>query len=588
MHSYQLVLAVAALVSATSAGFILAQSPTRRATQLAALLPGSAAYWGFCEVLWNGAADAQTALHWMRLSGLGWVFLGVLAAHLLLRQLDDLRDPALEVWKRPLRCALGLALAAAGVTLLLTWFTPWVYGQPYRVPWGWSYRPGPGLLAFYGVTSAVMLVVCGTVAQIFRLRQSAAEARQQRWVWLGIAIPVSLITVTDIVLPLLEIPCPRVGSASYAVLGLIVACNALYYGVSVVSPTQFSNEILETLHDGVALLNREERIRRANAALAHLTGYAPDRLLKMHVGKILGPDFLDPSQEINNLRGELTRASGETIPVSVSTAVPRDRRQNPVGIVVVVRDLREVEELRRRVITQARLAAVGELAAGVAHEINNPMAFVRANLALLQKHWKTLCDEANFGDRVPQLAELADEGVELIDESLEGVDRAAEIVRGVKTFTRAGTAARQPADLNQVRDDALDMARAQFDDDSINVVRDFAALPPLLCAPQELKQVFVNLIINAAQALEKAGTIRLSTRVDDNLVTVRVEDNGHGIPPEIIDRIFDPFFTTKGAGDGSGLGLGIAYQIVNGHDGVITADSLPGHGSSFSVHIPVG
>jgi PAS domain S-box-containing protein len=588
MDPYQLVLAVASLVSATSAGFILAQSPRRRATLLAALLPGSAAYWAFCEFAWNGAEDAQAALHWMRLSGPGWAFLGALVTHLLIRHLDDHRHPALDPWVRRLRRALGLAYATAGVTLLLTWFTPWVHGQPYSVPWGWSYRPGPGLLAFYAVTIAITLIPFGTVAQIYRLRQSAAEALQRRWVWLGIATPISFITVTDIALPLLEIPFPRLGSTSYTLLGLIVAWNAFYYGVSFISPTRFSNEILETLHDGVALLNREERIRRANAGLAHLTGYAPDRLIGMHVSEILGPDFLDPSREINGSRGELTRASGETISVSVSTAVPRDRRGNPVGVVVVVRDVREVEGLRRRVITQARLAAVGELAAGVAHEINNPIAFVRANLALLQKHWKTLCDEADFGDRAAQLAELAGEGAELIDESLEGVDRAAEIVRGVKTFTHAGTAARQPADLNQLLDDALGMARVQFDSRAISVVRDFAALPPVRCAPQKLRQVFLNLIINAAHALEQSGTIRLVTRVDQDLVTVRVQDDGHGIPPGIIDRIFDPFFTTKGAGEGSGLGLGIAYQIVNGHGGVMTVDSSPGYGSTFSVHIPLG
>jgi signal transduction histidine kinase len=272
--------------------------------------------------------------------------------------------------------------------------------------------------------------------------------------------------------------------------------------------------------------------------------------------------------------------------VSISTSVRRDRQHFPLGIVLVVRDQRVVADLRSRLVTSARLAAVGELAAGIAHEINNPIAFVRTNLGQLQSYWKILGAEISHPGSIGEVTDLLREGQEMIDESLEGVNRAAEIVRGVQGFSHTGGGQREPADLNLLLENVLQMAAIQLRGRA-TIERIYADLPMLYCAPQALKQVFLNLIVNAGHAIGDRGEIRIRTESVANAIEISIEDDGCGIAPEIIERIFDPFFTTKPVGDGTGLGLGIAYQIVRAHGGEITASSTPGNGASFRVVLPL-
>ncbi|HKA13977.1 MAG TPA: ATP-binding protein [Myxococcota bacterium] len=245
-------------------------------------------------------------------------------------------------------------------------------------------------------------------------------------------------------------------------------------------------------------------------------------------------------------------------------------------------DPREVSDLRRQLITSARLAAVGELAAGIAHEINNPLAFVRSNLTQLEAIWK----ELGVLPAAPEHAEILRDVDALFEETIEGIDRAAEIVRSVRSIAHAGSAERVPTDLRPLLEDVLHVASAQLRS-RVNVLREFDdALPRVVCAPQQLRQVFLNLVINAAQAVEPGGHVLVATRPDGDYVIVSVADDGCGIPPHLMDRIFDPFFTTKPVGVGTGLGLGIAHQIVSSHGGEIEVESTPGHGTVFRVRLP--
>jgi signal transduction histidine kinase len=272
------------------------------------------------------------------------------------------------------------------------------------------------------------------------------------------------------------------------------------------------------------------------------------------------------------------------LPVSVSSAPLRDPLGGALGRVIVVRDLRELADLRRQLITSARLAGVGELAAGIAHEINNPLAFVRSNLTQLAEVWKELRTLPEVSGDPEWLGDVD----ALFEESIEGVDRAAEIVRSVRRFAHAGTASREPTELRPLLEDVLHVASAQLRS-RVNVLREFDdSLPRVVCAPQQLRQVFLNLVVNAAQAVEADGHVLVATRSDGpDHVIVSVADDGCGIPPEVIDRIFDPFFTTKPVGVGTGLGLGIAHQIVSSHGGEIQVESTPGTGTVFRVRLPI-
>ena len=287
-------------------------------------------------------------------------------------------------------------------------------------------------------------------------------------------------------------------------------------------------------------------------------------------------------EEVEEQEAELEGPHGERIPVAVTSRVMRDRLGNAVGLVVSIRDLREILSLRSGLVTSARLAAVGQLAAGIAHEINNPLAFVRANLGQLQAHWKAL--RGALGEAPGALGERLDEGEELIAESVEGVDRAAEIVRRVKGFSQADPTYRLDCDVNALLDEVAIMATPQLRGRLV-VERCYSDVATVRAAPQQLKQVFLNLVVNGAQAAGDGGHLRIATQQRDGWVEVEVRDDGDGIAPEIRGRIFDPFFTTKAAGEGTGLGLAIAHQVVHSHGGSIEVESEPGRGTCFRVRL---
>jgi PAS domain S-box-containing protein len=576
MHAYVLLLATAAIVSALCAGGILARDPRGRASRRGAALLFVSSYWAISEVAWNLSADRETALAWVRASAPGWMFHGPVVLQLFLEAEGG-------AWPR-LRRLVPPLYAAAFAFVAITWFTPWMIRDMVRTPWGWGYVVGPAHPVMFAVAMVGILSALVVVKQLFRQLSSPAERRQKPWLALGIATPIFAASVTDVVLPLLGIQVPRLATSAMASLGAIALYNTLRFGHSLLTPGTFAEEILATLPDGVALLHPDGRIRSANPGLAAISGHSAQELVSMSVERLLGGElgrtFGDGAER------KLMRASGESIPVSIATSELRDRQGFLLGHVLVVRDQRDVAQLRSRLVMSARLAAVGELAAGIAHEINNPIAFVRSNLSQLASHWKTVRSEFEHAGRAEAQRELLAEGEDLLEESVEGVDRAAEIVRGVKGFSHAGHQLREPTDLNHLLEDVLHMAAAQLRGRA-HVERYYVELPAVECVPQELKQVFLNLIVNAGQAIADGGTIRIATEARGGFVTVKVEDDGCGIAPENLERIFDPFFTTKRVGEGTGLGLGIAYHIVRSHGGEIQVESELGKGTRFRVRFPV-
>jgi PAS domain S-box-containing protein len=588
VHPYLLLVSLACLVCAACAGCVFAAQPERRPNQLAGLLLLGIAFWAMCEVAWNLATDHDSALFLVRLATIGWVYIGPLFLHLAISSFSPTETA--------LRKVLPVLYGTSTVVLILAHTSALITPDVVATSWGWGYTIGPVFLAAYGVTMGAIFAALYLVARDYRDHRSPAERRQGPWIAIGTAFPLCLCAATDVVLPALEIQVPRLGTTSFAIMGLVAVATLLRFGYSFLTPGSFAHEILAGLPEGVALVQKDERISSANPSLARLAGYSIDAMAGMAITEFLTIDSEVPGDDDSgslliraaseNFECDLVCASGDLIPVAVSSSVLRDRQNFPIGIVVVVRDQRLVADLRSRLVTSARLAAVGELAAGIAHEINNPISFVRTNLSLLQEHWKTI--GAEF-DRLPDpqgFTELFSEGHEMLEESLEGVNRAAEIVRGVQGFSHTGGGTKEQADLNGLLEDVLHMASTQLRGDS-TLERVYSDLPPVECAPQELKQVFLNLIVNAAHAIEEHGTIRVRTEAFGQTVEVYIEDDGYGIEPEVMDRVFDPFFTTKRVGDGTGLGLGIAYQIVRRHGGEISVTSKAGSGTSFRVSLPI-
>ncbi len=265
--------------------------------------------------------------------------------------------------------------------------------------------------------------------------------------------------------------------------------------------------------------------------------------------------------------------------------------------------IRKLEEAQNQLLQSEKLASIGQLAAGVAHEINNPVAFVNSNIGTLQQYATDLLAllaayenlEASLTDEARQdisqvkqeidAAWLREDIGHLLAESLDGLQRVKRIVQDLKDFSHVDRSEREWGDLEKGLESTLNVVWNELKYKA-EVVREYGAIPQIECFPSQLNQVFMNLLVNAAHAIEDHGRITVRTGHDDGHVWVEVEDTGKGIPPEHLKRIFDPFFTTKPVGKGTGLGLSLSYGIVNKHSGRIEVTSEVGRGSTFRVVLP--
>ena len=566
------------LVAAALGGAVFAREAGDPANRLTAAILACSAFWSLCEVIAGCEPRAERALLVIRASSLGWVWLGPLSLQLYLEATTTMTERA--------RRLLPIGYFTALVFILFELATPLGLRRLVPTRFGWGYEFGPLFPLFYAVTCAYPLAALVLWRGSLPAGASAGERLQARWFLVGMAIPLLVVALTDVALPVCGIDMPRFGSGSVTVLGAVIAFGVRRHGYSLLAPGAFAREILATLRDGVALLSLDGRIRSASAGLGRMVGCEPERLRGVRARELfIAPPLALTQPHTRELECELVPLGERRSPVSLSTAPLLDKRGEPLGWVLVVRDLREVAGLRSRLVTSGRLAAVGELAAGIAHEINNPIAFIHANLNQLQRHWKVLGAALQAARADPESRAMLGEGEELVSESLEGIDRIAAIVRDIRGFSHAGRAQRSVADPRPLVESALRMAAPQLGS-RVRVEKDFSPVPGIHCAPQEIQQVLINLVLNACQAIEGGGTIRVGVRGESGQVVLSVEDDGCGIPPELIDRIFDPFFTTKSVGEGTGLGLSISYEIVRRHGGEIEVESVPGRGSAFRVRLP--
>ncbi len=577
MHPYALVPLTACIVSAAIALTLWIREPDSRPNHPIIAVSGAAAWWALCELAWNLSTSEDAALRLLRLAAPGWLALGPLAVSTILHSLDA---PPARVQR-----ALAVLYTLAGAALAVTWTTPWMIAGAHRTSWGWSPLPGPVFPFQVALTVGAAAYALWLWRRYARRPRDPIDRTRRDFVTLAMGIPLAVASLTDAALPLVGIhDVPRFGTLSLASIGVLHVVSFYRYGDSLLIPEGFTARVLQNVPEGLAAVSLGGRVRAANERLAELVGLPRERLIGRSIGAFLSVALFDPVSEQRDLECELRPLSGPPMAVSVSTSLQTDNLGVVRTVVVVVRDLREVVALRNRLLTSGRMAAVGELAAGIAHEINNPVTYVRANLSVLREHWRTLAKAVP--QPVPaEIQEVLAEGEELIDESLEGVDRASAIVRDVREFSHGGSGS-EAADVNHLLEQTLRVAGAQIPG-TVRVVRSLGEVPLIECEPQRLKQVFMNLLLNAAQAIGEEGCIRVSSRALDDEVWVEVQDDGVGIPNEVIERIFDPFFTTKPVGEGTGLGLAIAFGIVERHAGAIEVQSVPGL-TRFRVRLPAG
>jgi signal transduction histidine kinase len=265
-----------------------------------------------------------------------------------------------------------------------------------------------------------------------------------------------------------------------------------------------------------------------------------------------------------------------------------------------------LSEAHDQLLQSEKMASIGQLAAGVAHEINNPIGFVNSNMGTLKHYVGTLLQvvdsyseavnkaapgsalsaEIEAISRDADLGYLKDDIADLVSESMDGLKRVKDIVQALKDFSHVGLSDWQFADVHAGLDTTLNIVANEIKYKA-TVEKAYGKLPEIKCLASQLNQVFMNLLVNAAQAIQSRGVITIATGTQEGWVWVRISDNGCGIAPENLKRVFEPFFTTKPVGSGTGLGLSLSYSIVNKHGGRIEVASKPGVGTVFTVRLPV-
>jgi signal transduction histidine kinase len=262
----------------------------------------------------------------------------------------------------------------------------------------------------------------------------------------------------------------------------------------------------------------------------------------------------------------------------------------------------DLKHSQTQILQQEKMATIGQLAAGVAHEINNPMGFITSNLGTLEKYVARFVEFIDVQtealtalDRADSVQEkrkklkldyVIEDTTDLLHESLDGAKRVTEIVRNLKSFSRIDEEKVTLSDINECIETTLKIIWNELKYKT-TVNKEYGDLPPTLCNPQELNQVFMNLLVNAAQAIDQKGEITIRTCNGEGFIRVVIADTGCGIPRENLDKIFEPFFTTKEVGKGTGLGMSIAYDIIKKHNGEISVVSEVGKGTTFTIAIPV-
>jgi signal transduction histidine kinase len=253
---------------------------------------------------------------------------------------------------------------------------------------------------------------------------------------------------------------------------------------------------------------------------------------------------------------------------------------------------RELKAAQAQLIQSAKMAALGDLVAGVAHEINTPLGAIRANADLARRAMAVLAqllpndEHARVISGQPSLNSALQALGEAARTTLAGTERISEIVTSMRRFARLDEAERKKADLREGIDSALTLLRHKLRE-RIEVIRNYGDLPAIVCFPNQLNQVFMNLLVNAIQAMDEGGRITITTGREGDDAVLQFADTGSGIRSEDIERIFDPGFTTRGVGVGMGLGLPISYRIIQEHHGRIEVSSRPGKGSVFTIRLPI-
>jgi PAS domain S-box-containing protein len=345
---------------------------------------------------------------------------------------------------------------------------------------------------------------------------------------------------------------------------------------------QFSDSILESLNDGLAVVDLDDRVLRWNSQLEQLFGLSSREAIGRSLDTILDPSFLESLRAARRespagavlFRVPMTSAHADgarRLLVNAAAAPLRTQSGETAGTILIVEDITSRVQLEEQLQISEKMASIGLLAAGVAHEVNTPLTGISSYTQMLLDN-----------------ADPEDPRTKLLEKIERQTFRAAKIVNGLLNLARPAQVEAGPVDINAVINDVLSLLEHQLRNGKIQVRKELAPQTPIVDGIEyKLQQVFLNLFMNARDAMPRGGWLSVSSRLENGQAMVEIGDTGSGIPTEHLSRIYDPFFTTKAIGKGTGLGLSITYGIVQEHGGTITCESAVGKGTRFALTLPL-
>jgi two-component system cell cycle sensor histidine kinase/response regulator CckA len=360
-------------------------------------------------------------------------------------------------------------------------------------------------------------------------------------------------------------------------------------------------QIVETTHDGIIACDQAALIVFVNRRFAELLGYEPREMVGRSLRDFMsGTGSREPGRSLapsdagakRSRDGTCRHKDGTEVAVDIAESPVVDAKGRHVGTLTVVRDITESRKLQAQLMASDRMASMGTMAAGVAHEINNPLAALMGNLDCIAESLRDLSESNEPRESAEdRKAWLLKELKSPLDDARSAAERVRSIVRDLKMLTRSPSEdSASKVDIETLMESSLRMASNEIRHRA-RLVKNYGRVPFVRANEARLGQVFMNLIVNAAQAMEEGNAqhneLSVRTTVDGACVVIEVTDTGSGIPPENIPRVFDAFFTTKAVGIGTGLGLAICHRIVTDMAGELTVESTVGVGTTFRVSIPI-
>lgn len=346
---------------------------------------------------------------------------------------------------------------------------------------------------------------------------------------------------------------------------------------------EFNENIIESISVGVLVVNLQGRIVNWNSALEEIYGRRREAAIGRRLPEVFQSDILSalreliarsehhPNEAVNVYKFRAAAVDGRELTLNISLAPLHSKLGEVEGTLVAIEDVTSRIRLEEQLQQSDKLSSIGLLAAGVAHEVNTPLTGISSYSQMLMQ-------------QIPD----SDPRHKLLEKIYRQTSRASSIVNNLLNFSRVSDSRLTEVDLNRVLDDTIQLLEAQLRNTQIEVVRRYAELlPPALGNAPKLQQVFMNLILNARDAMPQGGRLEISTSASLNTASISFRDTGTGIAPEHLSKIYDPFFTTKQIGQGTGLGLAVSYGIIQDHGGSIHVESRPGEGTLFRITLPL-